>query len=35
MNGMEISQKNKFTRFWHENHPILHHNFNHKRHQVQ
>ena len=32
MNGMEISQKNKFSRFCH---PILHHNFHYKRHQVQ
>ena len=32
MNGMDISQKNKVLA---PNHPILHHNFHHKRHQVQ
>ena len=31
MNGMEISQKNKFQGFGTK----LHHNFHHKRHQVQ
>ena len=35
MNGMDKSQQNKFSRIWHENHPILHHNFHHKLHQVQ
>ena len=35
MNGMEISQKNKFFKVLAPNHPILHHNFLHKRHQVQ
>ena len=35
MNGMEISQKKISFQGFATNHPILHNNFHHKRHQVQ